>query len=215
MLTGLGSRRGKRRRGVVGEVQRRRCSGARGEGDAEGARAPGPLVSTCGAPAKLVGVKGTRGPTAARNRGGGSAHRRRRSWQNSARSGLGSRDDAVETLQAARECCCAAWPGLRCGGAAWPRRRRGLFTAERCGRGELGFGAALAWRMKYRGERAVLIGRRSVLGVRARDGNLAGDLGVTVTRAEGAEGMDLASAPGWSAAERASALHGVGPEGDA
>ena len=74
------------------------------------------------------------------------------------------------------------------GGVAVAGQR--LCSGGSTGRGVLGLGAALAWGMRYRGARAVLIGRRSVLGVRARDGNLAGDLGVTVARAEGAEEGD-------------------------
>ena len=42
-----------------------------------------------------------------------------------------------------RRSCGATQGRLRCGGAVWPRRRRGLFVAELCERGGLGFGAAL------------------------------------------------------------------------
>ena len=42
-----------------------------------------------------------------------------------------------------RQSCGATQGRLRCGGAVWPRRRRGLFVAELCERGGLGFGAAL------------------------------------------------------------------------
>ena len=53
--------------------------------------------------------------------------------------------------------------------------------------------------VRYRGARAVLIGRRSILGVRARDGNLAGALGMIVARAESAEGTKLPGGVAWSA----------------
>jgi len=56
----------------------------------------------------------------------------------------------------------------------------GVATAEQqlcsggtTGRGVLVLGAAIVWRMRCGGPRAVLIGRRSVLGVRAQDGSLA------------------------------------------
>ena len=42
-----------------------------------------------------------------------------------------------------RRSCGATRGRLRCGGAAWPRRRTGLFVVELCERGGQGFGAAL------------------------------------------------------------------------
>ena len=83
------------------------------------------------------------------------------------------------------------------GGVAAAEQR--LCSCGTTGRGVLGLGAAIVWRMRCGGPRAILIGRRSVLGVRAWDGNLAGDLGVTVARAEGAEGTKLPGGVAWSA----------------
>jgi len=82
------------------------------------------------------------------------------------------------------------------GGVAAAEQR--LCSGGTTGRGVLGLGAAIVWRMRCGGPRAVLIGRRSVLGVRAWDGNLAGDLGVTVARAESAEGTKLPGGVAWS-----------------
>ena len=64
--------------------------------------------------------------------------------------------------------------------------------------------------VRYRGARAVLIGRRSVLGVRAWDGNLVGDLGVTVARAESAEGTKLPGGVAWSVKGGATCSERVG-----
>ena len=57
------------------------------------------------------------------------------------------------------------------GGVAAAEQR--LCSGGTTGRGVLGLGAAIVWRMRCGGPRAVLIGRRSVLGVRAQDGSPA------------------------------------------
>jgi hypothetical protein len=98
------------------------------------------------------------------------------------------------------------------GGVAVAGQR--LCSGGSTGRGVLGLGAALAWGMRYRGARAVLIGRRSVLGVRARDGNLAVDLGVMVVGAARVGKKGLACGPRLSAAGN-DALCGVWLGGEA
>ena len=55
------------------------------------------------------------------------------------------------------------------GGVAKAEQR--LYSSGTTGRGVLGLGAAIVWRMRCGGPRAVLVGRRSVLGVRAQDGS--------------------------------------------
>ena len=147
--------RAKRQRRVVGvDGRRRRTTKLAGEVDAGGT--PGIWNSRSGPRLLCGGAAGVRsdyGPSAARNRGGGSTYPRRRPAQIRPLQVMGSCVEASGSLLELRRGCCVAPVGLGCGGAAWPRRRRGLFAAELCGGS-----AAVQWwwwrgEVEHRGDR--------------------------------------------------------------
>ena len=107
---------------------------------------PGSWIPRIDAGSCCGGVEGVRqaGVTpAAKNCGGGGTYPRCTPGTIPAKQGLGSGTEGSANFLSPRRSCCAAWPGLRCSGAAWPRQSRG---AARWSGAELGFlGGGCGW----------------------------------------------------------------------